>query len=125
MKEDYIRTNHADACTPPRYVRKEICPLDEGDTARFVEAVKGHFYEILFLVTLFCGLRQGEVLGLTWDRVDFAKGTITINRQLQKVVGGGGACNLVPAKNGKGRIITPASTIMHLLKEQRRRQAEW
>lgn len=125
VKEDYIRTNPTDACTPPRYVRKEIKPLDENDTARFVEAIRGHFYEILFLVTLFCGLRQGEVLGLTWDRVDFDKGTITINRQLQKVVGGGGACNLVPTKNGKGRVITPASTIMQLLKDQRRKQAEW
>lgn len=125
VKEDYIRTNPADACTPPRYVRKEINPLDEKDTVRFVDAIKGHFYETLFLVTLFCGLRQGEVLGLTWDRVDFTKGTITINRQLQKVVGGGGACNLAPTKNGKGRVITPASTVIQLLKEQRRRQAEW
>ena len=28
-------------------------------------------FEELFLVTLFTGLRQGEVLGLTWDCVDF------------------------------------------------------
>ena len=64
---DYIRANPADACTLPKVERQELKPLDEGDTARFVEAVKGHPFEAVFLVTLFTGMRQGEVLGLTWD----------------------------------------------------------
>jgi integrase len=31
------------------------------------------------------GLRQGEALGLSWDRVDFDAATITIDRQLQRL----------------------------------------
>ncbi|AOT24381.1 site-specific integrase [Propionibacterium phage B22] len=31
------------------------------------------------------GLRSGEARGLTWDRVDLDKGTITIDRQLQRI----------------------------------------
>jgi len=73
----YLRFNPADACTLPRVERKELKPLDETDTARFIEAVKGHRYETLFLVTLFTGMREGEVLGLTWDCVDFKRGTLT------------------------------------------------
>lgn len=94
----YIRSNPADACTLPRVERKELKPLDEEDIAQFMEAIKGHRYEIVFLVTLFSGMREGEVLGLTWDCVNFTNGTITVNKQLQKVLGGGSVYNLVPTK---------------------------
>ena len=76
----YISFNPADPCTLPRVERKELKPLDEDATGRFLEAVKGHRYEGVFLVTLFTGMRQGEVLGLSWDCVDFDKGTIIINK---------------------------------------------
>ncbi len=121
---DYIRANPADACTLPKVERQELKPLDEGDTARFVEAVKGHPFEAVFLVTLFTGMRQGEVLGLTWDCVDFDRGSITINKQLQKERGGTGVYHLVSPKNGKGRVILPATAVMALLKRHRAKQNE-
>ena len=121
----YLHANPADACTLPRVVQKEIKPLDEDATARFIEAIKGHPYEVVFLVTLFTGMRQGEVLGLTWDCVDLNNGTITINKQIQKKTGGGSVYNLVPTKNSKGRTITPAVYVMTLLREQQQKQAGW
>ncbi len=121
----YLRFNPADACTLPRVEHKELRPLDEADTARFIEAVKGHRYETLFLVTLFTGMREGEVLGLTWDCVDFRRGTVTVNKQLQKTTTGGNIYTLVPTKNGRGRVIAPAPFVMSLLQAQRRRQMEW
>lgn len=121
----YIKVNPTDACALPRIVKKEMHPLDEAETKRFVEAIKGHYYEDVFLATLYTGMRQGEVLGLTWDRVDFKRGTVTIDRQLQKDVGGGSSYNLVLPKNSKGRVITPPDDVMRLLQRQRRRQAEW
>ena len=121
----YLRFNPADACTLPRVEHKELKPLDEADTARFIEAVKGHRYETLFLVTLFTGMREGEVLGLTWDCVDFQRGTLTVNKQLQKNTTGGSIYTLVPTKNGRGRVIAPAPFVMSLLQAQRRRQMEW
>lgn len=125
VKIGYIRVNPADACTLPRVTKKEIKPLDEDATALFIQAIKGHQFERLYLVTLFTGLRQGEVMGLSWDCVDFVKGTLNINKQLQKAPGGGSIYKLSTPKNGKGRIITPAPFVMDLLKEQRRKQAEW
>ena len=50
--------------TLPKVVRKELNPLDEAAITRFMEAIKGHRFELVFLVTLFTGMRQGEVLGL-------------------------------------------------------------
>lgn len=63
--------------------------------------------------------------GLSWDCIDFAHRTIAINKQLQKERGGSGAYHLVSPKNGKGRCITPAPSVMEVLKGQKRRQAEW
>lgn len=121
----YLRFNPADACTLPRIVRKDIKPLDEDATAQFIEAIQGHRYELVFLVTLFTGMRQGEVLGLTWDCFDLGKGLITINKQIQKAPGGGSVYHLVPTKNSKGRTVTPAPFVMELLRTQRKRQIEW
>ena len=82
-------------------------------------------FRSVFFVTLFTGMRQGEVLGLTWDCVDLGKGLITINKQIQKAPGGGSVYHLVPTKNSKGRTVTPAPFVMELLRTQRKRQIEW
>lgn len=121
----YLRSNPATACKLPRVEKTEIKPLDSEAIEKFLEAAKGHPYESVYIVTLFTGMREGEVLGLTWDCVDFDKGTITINKQLQKERRGTGAYHLVSPKNGKGRKITPAQTVMDILRAQRQKQSDW
>lgn len=41
--------------------------------------------KLRYLVALTCGLRLGEINGLTWKDVDFDKGLIRIRRQLDKI----------------------------------------
>ena len=120
----YMRLNPTDACSLPRVVRKDLHPLDEAQISAFLQAIKGHEMEALFIVTLFTGMRQGEVLGLTWDCVDFQAGTITVNKQLQLARGETVPYQLVPTKNSKGRIIAPADTVMTVLKRHRASQAQ-
>lgn len=120
----YIRFNPADACTLPRAEKKEISPLDEEQIATFLKAIEGHRHELLYKVALFAGMREGEVLGLMWDCVDFEKGTITIKRQLRREQKKGGAYYITTPKNGKPRTITPAPWVMKLLRSQKARQAE-
>lgn len=122
VKVGYLRFNPADACELPRIERKELKPLDDAAISAFLRAVKGHRFEVLYTVTLFTGMREGEALGLTWDCVDFDRGTIAISKQLQKERGGSGAYHLVSPKNGKGRTITPAATVMDLLLQHRAAQ---
>lgn len=120
----YLRFNPADACKLPRVVRKELKPMDDDAIGKFLKAIRCHKYESLFLVTLFTGMRQGEVLGLMWNCIDFERGTILINKQLQKVIGEKDVYNLMSTKSGKGRSITPACYVMDLLRAQKARQAE-
>lgn len=118
----YIRFNPADACTLPRVEHKELKPLDEQESRAFLQAIKGHRFEVLFTVALFTGMRQGELLGLPWECIDFKRGVILIKRQLQRRKGG--ECYLSPLKNNKTRTITPAPWVMQLLYSHRAKQAE-
>ena len=123
----YLRVNPSDACTLPRVVKKEIKPLGDDAIREFLKAIQGHRFEILLMVTLFTGLREGEVLGLSWDRVDFNKGTLLIDRQLQRAKDETGErrYSLVSLKNDRWRRITPADFVMELLRRQWSHQAEW
>ena len=118
----YIKFNPADACVLPRVEKKELMPLDELDTTRFLEAIQGHQMEVLFTVTLFTGMREGEVLGLTWECVDFNRGTIVINKQLQKEKKAGAEYFLTSTKNDKSRSLTPAPFVMDLLRRRKDEQ---
>lgn len=120
----YIRFNPTDACILPRIVKKELHPLDEEQITTFLKAIKGHRFEYLFITTLFTGMREGEVCGLTWDCVNLDKGTIVINKQLQKLRGTGGVYKLVPTKNSKGRSVTAASFVISTLRQVKRQQLE-
>lgn len=122
----YIPLNPADSdfCKPPKVTKDEIKPLDEIETAAFLKAIKGTQFEDIFVVTLFTGLRQGEVLGLTWDSIDFERGIITVDKQMQlHQETGMEAYQLVPTKNGKARTITAAPFVMDQLRQRRIKQS--
>ncbi|MBQ3878992.1 MAG: site-specific integrase [Oscillospiraceae bacterium] len=122
VKLQMIKENPTDLCDLPRVVRKEIRPMENKDIETFLAEIRGHRFELLYKVTLFTGMRQGEVLGLTWDCVDFESSTLYVNKQLQKSQHiGGGTYELVTTKNSRGRVITVAPTVMEYL----RRQLAW
>ena len=119
----YISRDPAAGCELPRAEQKEIHPLDDQQAAALLQQVQGTRLELMVKLALFTGLRQSELLGLTWDSIDFKKGTMQINKQLNRYVNRHESLFISP-KNGKGRTITPAAPVLRLLKEHRRRQAE-
>ena len=78
----------------------------------------------MFFVDLFTGLRQGEILGLTWDCVDFEAGTLLINKQHSKRKGSK-VYEFSSLKNDKPRLLSPANGVMEALKKQKRIQEDW
>lgn len=124
VKLCFIPTNPSDACELPRVEKKEIKPLDEKEIVAFIDAIRGHKFERIYFIDLFTGMRQGEILGLSWDNVDFNKGIITVKHQLIRNKNTG-EYYFGPLKNDKARRITPAPTVMKALRAQRRAQAEY
>ena len=82
----YLRYNPADACILPRIERKKIKPFDDAQITAFLSAIQGNRFETLFILTLFTGMREGEVLGLTWDCIDFHTGIISVEKQMQQML---------------------------------------
>lgn len=60
---------------------REIHPLEFGVVEAIAKALRPHL-RLLPWLGYFTGMRPSELLGLTWDRIDFVKKTIRIDRQL-------------------------------------------
>lgn len=60
-----VPRNVAALVEPPKAARFEVTPLAAEDARRLLDTVRGDRLEALYVLTLSCGLRAGEVLGLT------------------------------------------------------------
>lgn len=118
---NYIPTNATDPCKLSRPDNREILPFTETDIEAFLTAIEGHPFQPLFTVTLFTGMREGEVCGLPWDAVNFKKGTVTIKQQLSKI---NGEHVIVPTKNDRIRVLTVAPFLMDILRDVKTKQLQ-
>ena len=124
QKMGYIRSDPLAAVTLPRIEKKQIKPLEDKELCAFLKEIRGSPYELVYFVTVFTGLRQGEVLGLTWDCVNFEKQTLLINKQHGKKKGTREYC-FSSLKNDRPRVIEAADGVMDALKKQQLRQQRW
>ena len=124
VKLDYITKNPAVGCEIPRPEQKEIHPLDDQQITALLNTAKGGKLEYIITVALFTGLRQSELLGLTWDCIDFNVGTINVNKQLVRPEFRKENGLFISPKNGKNRTIVPASSVIEIFQLQKCRQAE-
>ena len=115
VKSGELKVNPSCNCVLPKMVQHEIKPLEPDEITRFLENLEGEPYKNLFLTAFFTGMRQGELLGLSWDRVDFKNGIIEIRQQLQCI---DGVYSLQTPKHDKVRIIAPVQLVMDALKEE-------
>ncbi|MBC7105400.1 MAG: site-specific integrase, partial [Firmicutes bacterium] len=64
----------------PRTPRRTRPVLGPGEAARLLEALKGYRHGLAVRMLLLTGMRLGELLGLKWSDIDFARGTVTVRR---------------------------------------------
>ena len=119
----YIQQNPSDNVVLPRVEKKEMQILEANDIPMFLAAIDESKMGNLFYVSLFTGMRRGEVCGLTWDCVDFDRGMIWVKRQLVRSHNPGGPGFVLAAtKNDKTRVITPAPSVMERLRSEKEKQ---
>jgi len=113
--------NVAATAKPPRVVEKEMRTLTPEEARRFLATAADHRLGALFTVAVSLGVRQGEILGLGWQHVDFQNGTLQVRRS-QRV---NSKLELVETKSEEGwrPLILPADAIA-ALQRHRLRQAE-
>jgi len=118
-----IARNPAASADPPKVRHEEITPLGAEQVRRFVDAASGEKYEALYVLSLTCGLRMGESLGLKWSDIDLEAGTLRVNRQLQRIREGGGLVFSEP-KNASRRTIDLPQRALEALRSHRKSQLE-
>src|SRR5215216_2367801 len=118
-----IARNPAASADPPKVRHEEITPLDTDQTRVFLDAARGQKYEALYVLSLTCGLRMGESLGLKWSDIDLDAGTLRVNRQLQRMREGGGLVFSEP-KNASRRTIDLPQRALEALRSHRKHQLE-
>lgn len=68
--------------TKPVRAVDDIHFLTVDEQKRFLEAAKGSHNYAQYALILETGLRTGEMIGLTWDAIDWEKRTLTVNKTL-------------------------------------------
>ncbi len=73
----------------PRWTKKEMQILDEGQITHFLQTAKLSPYYGIYHFAIVTGMRMGEILGLKWQDVDWTNATLFVRRQAQRVNGHG------------------------------------
>lgn len=126
MKMDLIRKNVSKNCELPHIQQHEMHPLTKEEMGMFMNLAKDDEHYLMMRFDFFTGLRESELIGLTWDCVDFEKHTLRVYRQFVRIASGPdkGKMMYTPLKNGKERTITLTTTAMAVLQEAKRKQSE-
>ena len=93
----------------------------------FLDAIRGHKWEALFTLALATGMRQGELLGLKWQDINFSTGTLQVRRILTRIpseTSGKVFIEAEPKTQYSRRSITIASFALETLNRHRLRQIE-
>ena len=98
--------------------------LSDVELRRFLAIAKDDPFYLMYYVDFFTGLRESELIGLTWDCIDFAKGTVRVYRQFVRIASGPdkGKMMFTSLKNHKERTIHPAPSVMDALKQAKEKQ---
>ena len=64
-------------------LKKDLKVIPENELKEIKKAIQNTRYYIPYIIALHTGARRGEILGLTWEDVDFENNRISINKALQ------------------------------------------
>lgn len=118
LDNDILMRNVFARVKVPDVEAEERQPLTEQQKRLLVETWQGHRMGLPALLMMYCGLRRGELLALTWGDVDTKNKRITINKAVYYVRN---AAEIKPPKSKAGnRTIQIPDAIIPALQSRRR-----
>lgn len=116
-----IVANPAERVQPPKSRKPKRKSYDDEQTKILLEnleqlSIEDTKYKVAIILTVFTGVRLGELMGLEWQDVDFKNGIISINRSSQYLADMG-VFTKVPKTESSIREIAIPEFIISLLDE--------
>lgn len=116
-----IVANPAERVQPPKARKPKRRSYDDEQTKILLEnleqlSIEDTKYKVAIILTVFTGVRLGELMGLEWQDVDFKNGIISINRSSQ-YLSDMGVFTKVPKTESSIREIAIPDFIISLLEE--------
>jgi integrase len=123
VKWGLIPLNPASKVEAPKTKKKQAAYYDEEQTAALLHALEKAplKYRVAVILTISTGLREGELMGLEWQDVDFENETIEV-RQSSQYLPGKGTFTKDPKNEMSRREISVPSSVMDLLRQYKK---EW
>ena len=120
LKEGLVAVNVADRATPPKMEQKDVNYFQPEQVAAIREALELEpiKWRTLVHLLLITGARRGEILGLKWDKVDFASNQVYICNNVLYSADVGIYEDTPKTERSKRYVSLPAET-MQLLKQYR------
>lgn len=81
-KNDYIVKNPMNVVDKPTKIKSETGYYNADQLNALAKAVKGSYIEIPVTLAMVLGLRRSEIIGITWDNVDFKNRLIHIRQSV-------------------------------------------
>jgi integrase len=89
VKWNILPRNVCDAVTPPHIPRKEKNVLTKQQAHTLLEEVKAHRLEALLTLTITTGMREGKLLALHWQDINFEDCSLQVKRGVSYLKGYG------------------------------------
>ena len=124
IKWDYIKNNPNSKIEKPKRDRREIKVYSKEEVIQLLECLKNESikYQAIIYMAVDLGCREGELVGLTWDDIDFKTRGVTINKTIQNL--NGKTIEKETKTINSDRKVFISETTLKILKEYQKEQKE-
>lgn len=122
VRDGLLAANPCAKVKRPGVARQEAKHLPSGDVQKVLEAAKVSRYFPALVLIASTGLRKGEALGLSWERVDLEAGSLVVRATLGRI---GNRLVISEPKTERSRRTVPLSpAVVALLRKHKVSQSE-
>ena len=122
-REGYISQNPAEWSEPIPVPWQDAPVFTPENQRKFLAATKNHRFHLAYVLLFFLGCRRSEILGLSWDAIDFRRSTLRIKQTLIMEKGQPMLKDRTKTKSSL-RILPLPKEIKLMLQEHRQQQKE-
>ena len=114
LRWDLVVRNVTELVDPPRPKQSAPKVWSTEQVKIFLEAVKNHQYSLIYLIAIYTGMRQAEILGIHKEDIDLENGVINVKHQVQPIRGKGLVVTQVKTEKSKRPVTLPETILTHL-----------